>query len=57
MKVKDFLDVLITENAIKVNGELVTRFFNRATDDFTRWENKQIIIIKAHHNCIELEVA
>ena len=57
MKVKDFLEVLLTEQAIKINGILVTRAFDRTVDDFTKYENKDVIIVKVHHNCIELEVA
>ena len=57
MKIKDFLDVLLTDKAIKVNGEIVTKMYNSAFDDFSKYEDKEVIGIRIHHNCVELEVA
>jgi hypothetical protein len=61
MKVKDFLDVLTSDKIIKINGKIVTTHFDVASSIDKKvmefYGDKDIIAIKVHHNCIELEVA
>jgi len=57
MKVEDFLDVVLTDYAIKINGKLVIREENQSYQYFKMFEGKEIIAIRIHHNCVKLEVA
>ncbi len=57
MKVKAFLDVLTTDKALKINGKVIAKELDLPFLDVKEYQDKEIVSIKIHHNCIELEVA
>ena len=57
MKAKAFLDVLTTDKALKINGKVIAKELDLPILDVKEYQDKEIVSIKIHHNCIELEVA